>query len=199
MHIAKCEIKGISPYSQARFTEHQHPKLNKEQHADYDERIWRKKAHYNANGQLIIPQMAFKTCLQSTAQYLGMQIQGKGKSTYSKHFTAGVLVIDAPVVMDAKGNPITENDVDKDTIHCAANGLKGSAAKGKVWRNFPVIQAGWQTSVVFHILDDIITNEVFEYHLKQAGQFRGIGRFRPESGGYYGRFAVEAIDWQRVS
>ena len=52
-----------------------------------------------------------------------------------------------------------------------------------------------QATVPFHVLADEITPDVFEEHLKQAGAFVGIGRFRPERGGFYGRFAIKNIKW----
>jgi hypothetical protein len=52
--------------------------------------------------------------------------------------------------------------------------------------------------VTFHILDDVISPDVFEQHLKDAGNFIGIGRFRPRNNGYYGRFSVKSIKWQSL-
>jgi hypothetical protein len=40
-------------------------------------------------------------------------------------------------------------------------------------------------------LDDTITEEVFKLHIEQAGQFIGLGSFRPRNNGYYGRFKVK--------
>ena len=33
-------------------------------------------------------------------------------------------------------------------------------------------------------------------HLKEAGQFIGLGRFRPRKNGYYGRFEIVSIAWE---
>ena len=41
----------------------------------------------------------------------------------------------------------------------------------------------------------MITEEVFRYHLEQAGTFIGIGRFRPRNNGYYGRFKLDSMEW----
>jgi len=54
----------------------------------------------------------------------------------------------------------------------------------------------WGGEVEFCILDDIIDKDVFQTHLEDAGQFIGIGRFRPRNNGFYGRFAVEGIKWK---
>ena len=49
--------------------------------------------------------------------------------------------------------------------------------------------------MTFFVLDETITEDVFLNHLTQAGQFIGIGRFRPRNNGFYGRFAVDKVEW----
>ena len=53
----------------------------------------------------------------------------------------------------------------------------------------------WTARVEFHIFDDVVTKDVFQYILEQAGQFIGVGRFRPRQNGFYGRFLVTSIEW----
>jgi len=53
-------------------------------------------------------------------------------------------------------------------------------------------------NVTFYIFDDIITEEVFRQVLVSAGLVVGLGRFRPESRGFYGRFAVKSIEWSEA-
>jgi len=60
---------------------------------------------------------------------------------------------------------------------------------------FPFIQAGWEVSVEYIVMDDLITEDVFKRHLEAAGQFVGVGRFRPENGGFYGRFEIVSVKW----
>jgi len=45
------------------------------------------------------------------------------------------------------------------------------------------------------IVNDTITEDVFTQHIQEAGKFVGIGQFRPENGGYFGRFTVESVKW----
>ena len=59
---------------------------------------------------------------------------------------------------------------------------------------FPKITK-WSGEITFYILDETITQDVFEEHLAEAGNFIGIGRFRPRNNGYYGRFKVDKVDW----
>lgn len=173
-------LKSVSPYSQSRF--HNEPKLEKESHNDYEERTWTEKTHFDDSGRIFIPPMAFKNCLSECAKYLSMQIPGKGKATYTKHFEAGVMVVD-PLVLDLK-----KEDIKGEWLHVPSDGRRGGTKR--VLKCFPYIPS-WSGDVFFHVFDDTITESVFKYHLEQAGKFIGIGRFRPRNNGFYGRFSVE--------
>ena len=75
-----------------------------------------------------------------------------------------------------------------------SGGRKGSAGGSSVVRNMPTIP-NWNGTVDFYILDDTITEDVFERVLSEAGKLIGIGQFRPQNGGYAGRFKVKNIKW----
>ena len=81
-----------------------------------------------------------------------------------------------------------------DRIYANANGIRGSGKR--VWRLFPRIDK-WKADVEFHVYDDLITKDVFEQVLGESGRFIGIGRFRPQNGGWYGRYAVEKVKWSQ--
>ena len=184
MRTVVAHLKSISPYSQSRH--YQTPKLNKERPDDYEARTWRDRMHVSEEGFVFIPPMAFKNCISEIAKYLAEQVPGKGKTTYTKHFESGILVLDGMPL------PLKKQDVSGEWLFVPADGKRGSGTR--VNKCFPLIPA-WHGQVVFHLLDDTITPEVFERHLKQAGQFIGIGRFRPRNNGYYGRFSVERLVW----
>lgn len=184
MKTAKVKIKSISPYSQSRH--YDDPKTAKELPKDYEARTWRGRMHTDKDGVVFIPPMAFKNCLSEAAKYLGIQIPGKGKSTYTKHFEAGVLVMD-PLSLGIKAD-----EVPGEWLFVPSDGVRGSGKR--VDKCFPVIHE-WEGEVTFYVLDETITEDVFLNHLTQAGQFIGIGRFRPRNNGFYGRFAVESVSW----
>jgi hypothetical protein len=184
MKTAIATLKSISPYSQSRF--HNTPKLDKEGHDAYDKRTWRERLNTAPDGRVCIPPMAFKNCLSEAAKFLSIPIKGKGKSTYTKHFEAGVMVTD-PLLLD-----IHKDKVASQELHVPSDGRRGGTTR--VLKTFPVI-AEWSGRVEYHVLDDTITKDVFAQHLEQAGKFIGIGRFRPKNNGFYGRFKVEKIDW----
>lgn len=184
MKIATCTLKSISPYSQSRY--HETPKLNKELADDYRQRTWREHLHYDKEGQVFIPPMAFKNCLSEVAKFLGLQIPGKGKSTYTKHFEAGVLVMDPGYIGIHKDDVISEN------LFLPSDGVRGSGKR--VVKTYPLIPS-WSCEITFYVSDDVISEDVFRYHLQQAGTFIGIGRFRPRNNGYYGRYQLVEMEW----
>lgn len=82
--------------------------------------------------------------------------------------------------------------MDGEVFFVPSDGKAGGGSRVK--KKFPVIRE-WSGEVTFYILDDTITEDVFEAHLKEAGNFIGIGRFRPENGGFYGRYSIDKIVW----
>jgi hypothetical protein len=186
MITATATLRSVSPFQYSRF--HNTPKLEKEGPNDYEERTWIERAHVSNDGKCFIPPMAFKNCLSEAAKFLGVQIPGKGKSNYTKHFEAGVLVVD-PLVL-----PVTKAELAQCGLwlHVPSDGRRGGTKR--VMKCFPVIRE-WSGDVTFLIFDEVIKEDVFKYHLEQAGKFIGIGAFRPRNNGYFGRFAVEKVLW----
>jgi hypothetical protein len=141
------------------------------------------------DGMVFIPPAQFKLALAEAARYKSVQIPGKGKATYTKHFEAGVLC--------AKPLPLMVHidKIEPFRVFVPADGKRGGGKR--VWKHFPHVQQ-WAGTVEFMILDDIINNEVFETHLVDAGQFVGIGFFRPRNNGYWGRFMVKGVKYKCV-
>ena len=184
MHKAICKLKSVSPYSQSKYIGEK--KSRDETHADFEKRAWIQRCHFNDEGNVYIPPMSFKNCLSEAAKYKSIQIPGKGKSTYTKHFEAGILVTE-PLVL-----PHTAETIQHEWLHVPSDGRRGGTTR--VEKCFPLIPK-WEGSVEFLVFDDVVTEEVFTEHLNDAGSYIGIGRFRPRNNGFYGRFIVESIDW----
>jgi hypothetical protein len=185
MHEVNVRIQGITPYSQSRH--HETPKLKGENSRDYEDRTWRERLNYDKDGMVFIPCTAIKNCLSDIAKYLSVQIPGKNKSTYTKHFEAGVIVADhLPLNVNKK-------DVVGEWVFVPADGRRGGTKRvSKCFGRFDT----WGGEVKVIILDDTITREVFEQHIKEAGKYIGLGRFRPRNNGYYGRFSSEILEWK---
>jgi hypothetical protein len=187
MKEAICELESSSPLSFSRYIDPaMFPKKNKELPDDYEARIWMERAHHDEAGNIYIPGMMFKNCITGAAQYLSIQIPGKGKSTYSKNFKSGVLVLDPHIPINYHMKNVCGEWI--------FGSSTGDNAGRRVKKCFPVFPK-WEATVVFTIVDSIITEDVFRAVLTQAGLLKGIGRFRPENGGFYGRFIVKSIQW----
>lgn len=185
MKICRAELRSMTPYSQSRLLV---SKPNeKEEWQSFEERIWKERAHYDEQDRIVIPPMAFKMALDTAAMRLGLKIPGRRGATFTKHFLSGVLVMD-PLLTQS-----TRSTVQGEWINANADGKRGSGKR--VPRCYPVIPK-WEGEVAFHVLDDTITKDVFERVLRESGQFVGIGRFRPQNAGFYGRFSIQNIEWE---
>jgi hypothetical protein len=188
IHKATVTLESISPYSQSKY--HQTAMNDGELHDAYEERTWRNKMSVGEGGNVIIQPMAFKRCLEAAAKYLSMRIQGQGKKTYTAKLTAGVMVVEP---MDTG---VPAEDMEGEWFHVPSDGGR-SAKSGRVLKCFPMIPH-WTGVVEFIILDPIITEDVMRTHIECMGQFVGVGRFRPQNGGYYGRFKITDMQWEEA-
>lgn len=192
MKTAIAYLKSTAPYQQSKH--YNVPKLQGENAADYERRTWRERLHANEDGNVFIPPMAFKNCLSDAAKYLSLQIPGKGKSLYTKHIEAGVLVVD-PLVL-----PLKKDDVQENWLFVPADGKRGGSKR--VEKCFPIIHS-WEGEVPFLIFDEVVLNEheridgrsvsAFEHILIESGKFVGVGSFRPRNNGYFGRFKLVSL------
>lgn len=184
MKIAVCKLKSVSPYSQSKYV--QIEKKPKELPDDYERRTWRERCYYTDDRYIFIPPMQFANSLKNAAKMLNLSIPGQGKAKYNKNFEAGVMVFEGLKL------PVKVDDVDGEWVHVPSDGRRGGTTR--VMKCFPLIHE-WEGVVSYHIFDDIITKDVFEQVLRASGELVGIGRFRPQRWGYYGRFKVEWIKW----
>lgn len=191
MKTVSFTIKGTTAVSFSRM--HDTPKLEKESPDLYETRTWREKCHVNASGLVEIPGVAVRDAVINAAQKDSRKIPGKGHGTYTKHFTAGLMITDSPILCDAQGNPYTKDTLIPWTGFMNADGKRGSGTRVK--RTFPEAPAGWTASATMIILDAVITEKLFEEYAMMAGLLVGIGRWRPENRGMYGRFKIEKIKW----
>lgn len=186
MNNATVQITLTTPYCQSR--SHDTPKLPKELPQAREERTWQERLHTTESGEIVIPGLAFANCIKECAKFLGIQIPNKGKSTWTKHFQAGVSVLD-----DVKTG-VQKSDAIRKRMFVPSDGVAGSGKR--VVKYFPLLMPPLTVSVDFDIYDDLITPEVFAHHLQQAGLLIGIGAFRIRNNGVFGRFNVDSIEWR---
>jgi hypothetical protein len=188
VRVAEVGLKGISPMTQSKHYEV--PRNGRESHSDYEKRTWRLRMHADDNGELFIPPMALKKALEGAASFLGKKVPGRGQKTYASFFRSTVLVMN-PVSLGLK-----VDEVPGEELFVPSDGKAGGGTR--VMKTFGRINH-WSGTAAVYVLDETISKEVFEEHLKVAGQFIGLGMFRPERGGFFGRFAVEKVKWSEVN
>lgn len=177
-----AHIESVSPYTQSKHVIT--PKLEKEKADDFERRTWRDRIHADENGEVFIPAMALKNCFSEAAKYLSLRIEGSGKSTYTKHFEAGLLI--------PQNIPlgIMRDNVAGVELFLNADGKRGSGTR--VMRIMPTIMS-WYAEFPIVVLDETITADVLKYHIEQAGAFIGIGQHRPRNNGVNGRFVLKSL------
>jgi hypothetical protein len=190
LRLCKAHLESIagSPYSQS--ARHETEMLDRESHEDYDARTWREKCTTDADGQVCVPAMALKQAVDSAAYKLGEKVPGRRGATFKNFFASGYFCNHDMQI--ANGKALQKTDAAMKQIWANADGVRGSGKRVK--RRFPEFHK-WSGTAEFTIADDIITPDVFERHVKAAGMIVGIGRFRPEKGGTYGRFRVAKFEW----
>lgn len=200
MRIATITVTGLTPYSQSQAF--QTEKRANETHDDFDKRAWPEHMHVNVDGQVFVPAVAIMQGMAAAASYLsagtGGEMKKKGSATWAKNFNCGLSVGTGPILSVTspkvkKPAVATTDAAVPERVYCNADGKRGSGKR--VWRTFPVFY-DWKTTFEIHILDDSIPEDIFDQVLKAFGLFIGIGRYRPQNGGYLGRFTIEKVDVQ---
>jgi hypothetical protein len=70
------------------------------------------------------------------------------------------------------------------------------ATKGRILRHRPMFNK-WQINLTLLVVSSMFDVKLARLVLDDAGLFVGIGDFRPQKKGPYGRFQVDS--WQKVS
>lgn len=185
LRTATVRLESLSAYSQSKRIWAK--KEDNESHDDFEERSWKERLTLK-DGKVYIGPMSFKKALQGAAGMLGDKVPGQGGAAkFVKHFVAGVMITDG-IVTD-----YTPDTVLSEKIGCNSKGKRGGSID--VARRFPMIPK-WSGQLQFYIYDPHITSDVFRKHLEAAGLMIGVGRFRPENGGYLGTFRIVDFKWE---
>ena len=162
-------------------------KRGDETHQQHAERTWKLKINTDKDGNCCISPFAIKNALTEAAKRLQMKVPGQGKSTFTKLFKQGVLVVD-PIMLTKDGKkPIRIDDVEPQMLSVPSDGMSGSGKR--VDRIFPTVHH-WVGDGALMILDPKITDDVLRQHLEEVGMFIGFGSMRVGNGGINGRFKV---------
>lgn len=205
-------IYGVSPilYNRKDLILEDSPLFKKQRGEDYmvvENRIWKEKAHYlkitcnsndpeerelkNANDIIVVPAQWLKMSLVNTQKQSAFPIKPAGarrsNDTMKQFFIAGVLFDENIELMDAKGkNPITRKDLAQHK--CVVTVPKG----GSIPCVRPMIQS-WSSEIRYTILDKAINKKIIEDCFEYIGIYFGLGDWRPQHGGMFGRFSMKPL------
>ena len=190
---ATVTIRGTSPYAQSRM--HDTPKLPGEAADAHEERTWMERMHVKILNRgkpserrtVVIPAASINQAMAAAAKFLNKKIPGQRNSTWTKHFVAGLAVVND---IDLEQRP---EDCRRQKINANSDGIRGSGKR--VTRSFPTFD-DWEVTFDVMVFDPIITEDIFTEVLNAAGLFVGIGQFRPENLGTNGRWEVIQIKWE---
>ncbi|MEP6595900.1 MAG: hypothetical protein ABJA71_08125 [Ginsengibacter sp.] len=181
---AIIKLKSITNTTFGKF--HQTQKEPGELSDAYERRTWKEKAHYDEHGFVKIPGTMIANCIRESARFMSLQIPGKGKATFTKHFDAGIIVYSDIVTK------ISKKELQGDTRHVPSDGRAGGTKR--VLKIFPILMQ-WEGEITVIIGDDIITPDVLEDVVRNAGNLIGIGTWRPKNRGMNGRFELIDMKW----
>ena len=167
-------IEGISPLLQHRFpiaVEDAKSKIRNQKQSQDDVESYLYK---DDKGTLIQPSDHIIGAMKAAgAKY---QIPGRGKSTYKSIMGSGIVCIDPFYIP----HEINKWEIDRRPV---------VIQKARIVRARPMFPA-WKLSFVMDFDEDEVPKEVLKEILDYAGRYVGIGDFRPQKGGPFGRFMV---------
>jgi hypothetical protein len=174
MKNIKVEVEGTTPLLMNRFLDKQIAEKIKKRNAEVKEIPVEEKL-YTIKGKPYIPARYFEACMIEAAKQ--QKIAGKGKSTYSKYVGATVSVKEEAILIEpGDWEPFVISAVNPMT-------------RGRMIVTRPRFNK-WGCSFTVVCEDDDIAVDTMEKILAYGGNFVGIGDWRPDKKGKFGKFRI---------
>lgn len=179
--IKKIRIEGVTPLIQ-----------NKPEEYGFDEQWVEKKATQNINVdalkklyvnkkmQIIQPSVHIERALIEAGKKI--RIKGQGKATYSKLFGSMISVYPEDIVHEIQ---------DVDMFKCL---VVIPSTKGRIMRCRPILRE-WALTFDIEYDVEIDPMSILEA-LRIAGRYVGVGDWRPEKKGKYGKFKLDETSYK---
>lgn len=168
------EIKGVTPLLQNRF-EGGEPDTSTKKKTQTTKENNVEDTLYQIDGQPYQPSESIRQCLIESGKAFK-----KGKSNLSKTFASFCMV--TPEAIDLKEKWTTDR-----------RAVVIPSTKGRVMRNRARFDK-WTLKFQIQILDDDeISEKTLHDALSYGGHYIGIGDYRPQKKGMYGRFIVSSV------
>jgi hypothetical protein len=183
-------IDGTSPLLMCRFSEQAEQSVPGGAGADAPRPVHHKAAtpreiaetlcYRLPDGQLYIPASAVQRAFVEAAA----DFKHRGKRQSLKYQAGAAFLCTSDVLLFEP--PLFEFEVDSRPVTI-------TATKGRVMRHRPRIEK-WSLRFTATLEDDLISSDTARAILTHAGRIKGIGDFRPEKRGPFGRFAIGRWD-----
>jgi len=187
MPIVTVSIKGLSPLLQHRFSDKaQDDSATRTQLVTHGTpREQAEEVVYRDSGRnCYFPGQAIGRLLREAGG--SHKLKGSRKAVKWVVPAAVIVLDDAVSILDAKGKPVDDFEVDSRPVTIPAT-------KGRIMRHRPRWDE-WQAKFSMEIDETVLPVNLVQQLLEEGGRRIGVGDFRPEKGGPFGRFAV--IEWK---
>jgi len=176
MRVIDVEVTGISPLLQHRYpledSGSQSTAKNKKQKTDDVE----KSLYRLSDGTIYQPSIHLISSMKKAgARY---QIPGQGKATYRNLIGSGAVLVSPDAIPH-----------DKQAFEIDVRPVVIKSTGGRIPRCRPIFK-NWSLKFTIEYDEEDISAETVKEILDHAGRRVGIGDFRPEKGGPFGRFMV---------
>lgn len=134
--------------------------------------------YHTPMGELFVPGVNLQRALIAGATFS----KGKGRASLQKPVAACVFVSPEYMIIDPQ-----KYNIDSRAVVIKATG-------GRIVRHRPRFEMGWTLSFTLEYDDTLLTEKQLRQVVDDTGSRVGIGDFRPEKKGPFGRFMV--ISWE---
>lgn len=185
-----CTIHGITPFLQHRWTEEAEveTKTRKMHTQRRDPRVEAEKHCYRrADGTIYFPGAAISRLMREAG---GAHKQKSSRKSMKFLLPAAVLVTqdDISMIDPLNGKPMTDFEVDSRPVVIPST-------KGRIMRHRPRFNR-WGMEFDIEIDDEMVDTPFIHQLISEGGKGIGLGDYRPERGGPYGRFII--VRWAEL-
>ena len=178
MEIVETKIEGISPLLMHRFKVQDEDSKSKTKNLKKTEDDIESYLYLDERGTLVQPSTHIIGALKKAGAKF--QISGQGKLTYKNLMGSGAVMISPDMIT----HEIQTWEIDRRPV---------VVQRARIVRSRPMLKK-WALSFQVDFDEDEITREVIKEIMDFAGRRVGIGDFRPEKGGPFGRFFVSKFE-----
>ncbi len=192
MPIIHVQIRGLSPLLQQRFGEEAQqadtkPTKTAVNHYGTPREQAEKVTYRDQAGCCYFPGQAIARLLREA----GSNHKQRGTRKSVKYIVPAAVIVpaDAISILDEKGKQVKDYEVDSRPVTIPAT-------KGRVMRHRPRWDV-WTAKFALEIDEEVLDVATIHQLLEEGGRRIGIGDYRPEKGGPFGRF--EILRWEEIN